>query len=83
MSAALYVKSAPADDENDKEDTVGAVVSAMVTVVDCGEPVSVVWALPAVSVIENDPAAVSVDTTATPSAKAVDVAVTVHTVDEV
>jgi len=39
--------------------------------------------LPAVSVIENDAAALSVDTTATPSAKADDVAVTVHTVDEV
>jgi len=37
-----------------------------------------------VSVIENDDdAAVNVDTTATPSAKADDVAVTVHTVDEV
>ena len=57
--------------------------AAMVTVVDCGEPVSVVWALPAVSVIENDPAALSADTTPTPSANAVDVAVTVHTVDEV
>ena len=39
--------------------------------------------MPAVSVIENDSAAVSVDTTAMPSAKAVDVAVTVHTVDDV
>ena len=39
--------------------------------------------MPAVSVIENDSAAVSVDTTAIPSAKAVDVAVTVHTVDDV
>ena len=57
--------------------------AARVTVVVCGELVSVVWALPAVSVIENVPAAVRVDTTATPSAKAVDVAVTVHTVDEV
>lgn len=57
--------------------------AAMVTVVDCGEPVSVVWALPAVSVIENDPAALSADTTPTSSANAVDVAVTVHTVDEV
>ena len=35
------------------------------------------------SVIENDPAAVSVDTTAIPSAEAVDVAVTVQTVDDV
>jgi hypothetical protein len=61
----------------------GAVGAAMVTVVDCGEPVSVVWALPAVSVIENDPAALSADTTPTSSANAVDVAVTVHTVDEV
>jgi hypothetical protein len=62
---------------------VGAVGAAMVTVVDCGELVSVVWALPAVSVIENDPAALNADTTPTPSANAVDVAVTVHTVDEV
>ena len=61
----------------------GDVGAAMVTVVDCGEPVSVVWALPAVSVIENDPAALSADTTPTSSANAVDVAVTVHTVDEV
>ena len=57
--------------------------AAMVTVVDCGEPVSVVWALPAVSVIENDPAALSADTTPTSSANAVDVAVTVHTVGDV
>ena len=61
----------------------GAAGAAMVTVVDCGEPVSVVWALPAVSVIENDPAALSADTTPTSSANAVDVAVTVHTVGEV
>lgn len=57
--------------------------AAMVTVVDCGELVSVVWAFPTVSVIENDPAALSADTTPTPSANAVDVAVTVHTVPEV
>jgi hypothetical protein len=57
--------------------------AAMVTVVDCGELVSVVWAFPTVSVIENDPAALSADTTPTPSANAVDVAVTVHSVDEV
>ena len=61
----------------------GGAGAAMVTVVDCGELVSVVWALPAVSVIENDPAALNADTTPTPSANAVDVAVTVHTVDEV
>jgi hypothetical protein len=54
-----------------------------VTVIVCGEPVRVVWALPAVSVIENDAAAVSVEVTAAPPAVAVDVAVTVHTVDEV
>ena len=64
-------------------DELVVVGAAMVTVVDCGEPVSVVWALPAVSVIENDPAALSADTTPTSSANAVDVAVTVHTVDEV
>ena len=57
--------------------------AAMVTVVDCGELVSVVWAFPTVSVIENDPAALSADTTPTPSANAVDVAVTVQSVDEV
>ena len=61
----------------------GAVGAAMVTVVDCGELVSMVWAFPTVSVIENDPAALSADTTPTSSANAVDVAVTVHTVDEV
>ena len=61
----------------------GAVGAAMVTVVDCGELVSMVWAFPTVSVIENDPAALRADTTPTPSANAVDVAVTVHTVDEV
>ena len=61
----------------------GGAGAAMVTVVDCGELVSVVWAFPTVSVIENDPAALSADTTPTPSANAVDVAVTVHTVDEV
>ena len=54
-----------------------------VTVTVCGEPVRVVWALPAVSVIENDAAAVSVEVTAAPPVTAVDIAVTVHTVDEV
>ena len=58
-------------------------MSVLVTLVDCDAPLSVVWALPAVSVIEKDAAALNVDTTATPSAKADDVAVTVHTVDEV
>lgn len=57
--------------------------AAMVTVVDCGELVSMVWAFPTVSVIENDPAALRADTTPTPSANAVDVAVTVHTVGDV
>ena len=61
----------------------GAVGAAMVTVVDCGELVSMVWAFPTVSVIENDPAALRADTTPTPSANAVDVAVTVHTVGDV
>ncbi len=79
-TAALYE---PSDVVEENDDTVGAVVSVRVTVVDFGEAVKVVRALPAVSVIENVPAAVSVDTTATPSAKADDVAVTVHTVDEV
>lgn len=54
-----------------------------VTVTDCGEPTSVVCALPAVSVIENDAAAVNVDTTPTPFAVAVDTATIVHTVDDV
>ena len=63
--------------------TVGAVVSAIVTVVDCGDEVSEVCALPAVSVIEKDAAAVNVETVAPPPAVADDVAVTVHTVVEV
>ena len=53
------------------------------TVVDCGEPVKVVCALPAVSVIEKLAAAVSVDTTALPSAMAVEVAGSCKTVDDV
>ena len=54
-----------------------------VTVTDCGEPTSVVCALPAVSVIENDAAAVNVDTTPTPFVVAVDTATIVQTVDDV
>jgi len=81
VAAALYEPFVVVE-END--DTVGAVVSVRVTVVDFGEAVKVVRALPAVSVIEKPgEAAVSVEVTATPSAKADDVAVTVHTVDEV
>ena len=67
----------------DDELKVGAVVSARVTTVDFGDAVNDVCALPAVSVIENDAAAVRVDVTATPSAAADEVAVTVQTVDEV
>ena len=62
--------------------TVGAVVS-IVTAVDCGEPAMAVCALPAVSVIENVVAAVSVDVTAPPPFVAVEVAVIVQTVAEV
>jgi hypothetical protein len=62
--------------------TVGAVVS-IVTDVDCGEPVRVVCALPAVSVIENVLAAVRVDVTAPPPFVALEVAVIVQTVPEV
>jgi hypothetical protein len=62
--------------------TVGAVVS-IVTAVDCGEPVMAVCALPAVSVIENVVAAVSVDVTAPPPFVAVEVAVIVQTVADV
>lgn len=54
------------------------------TVVDFGEPVKVVCALPAMSVIENPgETAESVEVTATPLAKAVEVAVIVQTVDDV
>ena len=42
-----------------------------------------VCALPAVSVIENDAAAVNVDTTAAPFVVAVDTATIVQTVDDV
>jgi len=58
-------------------------VSARVTTVDFGDAVSVVCPLPAVSSTRNEPAAVSVEVTATPSARAVEVAVIVHTVVEV
>lgn len=51
-----------------------------VTVIDCGEPVRVVLALPAVSVTENVPDPVRVDVTAPPPAVAVEVALMVQTV---
>jgi hypothetical protein len=57
--------------------------AAIVTETVCGEPTRVVWALLAVSVMENPAAAVMVESTATPLAAAVDVAVMVHTVPEV
>ena len=63
--------------------TVGAVESEIVTTVDCGDPVKDVCALPAVSVIENEPAAVNVEVTAPAPAVAEDVAVIVQTVGEV
>lgn len=56
---------------------------ATVTTTVCGEPTRVVWALPTVSVMENPAAAVRVELTGTSSARAVDVAVIVHTVPEV
>lgn len=59
------------------------VAAAMVTVVDLGDPVSVVCAFPAESVIEKPAAAVNVDTVAPPPAVADDVTFTVHTVDDV
>jgi len=59
------------------------VPAGTVTVIDCGEPVNVVWALPAVSATENEAAAVNVDVTAPPPAVAVEVAVIVHTVPDV
>jgi hypothetical protein len=55
----------------------------MVTVTDCGEPVRDVCVLPAVSATLNDVARVSVEVTAPLPAVAVDVALTVHTVDDV
>ena len=54
-----------------------------VTVIDCGDPESVVRAFPAGSATEKDAAAVRVETTVPPPAVAVDVAVTVHTVVDV
>ena len=53
------------------------------TVTDCGEPTSVVCALPAVSVIENDAALVNVDSTAMPPTNAFELAAIVHTVGDV
>ena len=54
-----------------------------VTVTNCGEPVNTVCAFPTESVIENDPAAASVDTVAPPPATAVDVTFIVHMADDV
>jgi hypothetical protein len=52
-------------------------------VIDCGEPVRVVWVLPATSAMLNEAAAVSVDVTEPPPAVAVEVAFTMQTVDDV
>lgn len=57
--------------------------AAMVTVVDFGEPASVVCALPTASVIEKLAAAVKVDTVAPPPAVAEEVTFNVHMTDEV
>ena len=59
------------------------VVAGNVTVIDRGEPVSVVSALPAGSETENDAAAVSVEVSAPPPTEAVDVKVIVQMVFEV
>lgn len=59
--------------------TVGAIESGTVTTVDCGDPTSAVWALPAVSATENVVARVNLDVTAAPPLVAVEVAVIVQT----
>ena len=64
-------------------ESIGAVESVTVTVVVAGDPVIEVGALHDVSATENEPAAVKVDVTAAPPKVAVEVAVIVHTVDEV
>ena len=63
--------------------SVGPVVSAIVTDVDCGEAVKVVCAFPLVSVIENEPAAIMVAVAVSPTKLAVDIAVIVQTVGDV
>ena len=85
-SPDLYVLSPPALEVKERLEIVGAVVSggaAIVTEMVFGDPVSVVWALPAGSVMEKLEAAVNVDDTAPPPATAEEVAFTVHKVDEV
>ncbi len=63
--------------------TAGVAGAAIVTVIDCGEPASEVVVFPAVSAIENEPAAVSVDTTAPPPAVAVEATFSVQTFEVV
>ena len=67
------------------DETVGGVVSdVIVTVVDCGEPISVVCASPPVSEIEKPGSfAVKVETVAPPPEVAVDVALMVQTLADV
>ena len=77
--------SVPADDVIDDALVwlkVGAVTSAMVTEMDNGAEVSVVWLFPAISEREKEPAAASVEVVAPPPSTAVDVAAIVQTVDE-
>ena len=70
-------------DEALAAESVGAVESVTVTVIDAGDPVIAVCALPAVSVAENEVARVSVEVTAAPPNVAVEVAVIVQTLADV
>ena len=58
-------------------------ISARLTVVDCGEPKSVLWTLPAVSVIEKLAEALRVAIWSSLSRSAVEKAVIVQTVVDV
>jgi hypothetical protein len=64
-------------------ESVGAVVSAIVTDVDFGESVKVVCMFPAMSVIEKEPEAAIVAVAVSPNNVAVEIAVIVQTDGEV
>lgn len=63
-------------------DKTGAVTSAIVTAIEIGDEVSVVWAFPAISAIENEPADESVEDVTPPPSTAVEIAAIVQTVEE-
>jgi mannose/fructose/N-acetylgalactosamine-specific phosphotransferase system component IID len=69
--------------EAERLESVGAVTSGIVTVVDCGDPFNIVCVCPVLSAIANELALTREETTGIAFPVAVEVAVIVHMLDVV